>query len=152
MPKREKTRLTESEFEAAKIKLFASAKDELKVFGKKLADYCWNLDHYAVWQFWEGHKKRLLVFGVPPEQRARANAKNYFSIWKVKSSQDDALKCEVVFPKSDTLRQKLLSDHDPQQMLRISSIRAPEGYFRPSDYEYLIDLINSARDQRIAAP
>ena len=41
---KEKPPITEKEFEKYKIKGFAQANSELKVFARGLADYCWKLD------------------------------------------------------------------------------------------------------------
>ena len=123
---REKASITKDEFEKYKIRLFAKANDELKSFAKKLADYCWNMDEFAVIQEWGGEKEALIAFGVPTQYRRRSNAKNYFAIYKVLDFADSSLKCEVCFP-IDLSRDGLLKKHDTKGMLRISTINQCEG-------------------------
>jgi hypothetical protein len=147
---RERTPITKDEFEKYKILLFARANDELKHFAKRLSDYCWNLDQYAVTQEWGGEKEALIVFGVPPEQRRTANAKNYFSIYRVADSSARSLKCEVCFPTGAS-RDAILQEHDSKHMLHISTINQSEGQFEPCHYEYLTGLIDAARSYRIKA-
>jgi len=107
------------------------------------------LDRFAVLQEWEGIPNRLIVFGLPEEKRKRKNAKNYFSIYAVYDNNDSSLKCEVVFPKNEHERKRLLEIYDPMRMLRISSINEIEGDFKPKDFDYLINLIQAAREQRL---
>jgi hypothetical protein len=145
---REKPPILQDEFEKFKIKLFAKANDELKSFAKKLADYCWELDEFAVVQDWGGEKEALIVFGVPPELRKVKNAKNYFSIYKVIDSFDKKLKCEVCFPIDDS-RHNMLRKYDTDNKLSISTINQCEGMFVPSDYDYIVGLIDAARTCRV---
>ena len=145
---REKDPLTSEEFDKYKIRLFAKASDELKNFARKLADYCWSMDEFAVVQEWGGEKEALIVFGVPTEYRRRSNAKNYFSIYKVLESSDQTLKCEVCFP-IDSSRDERLRQYDTEGMLHISTIDQCEGQFGPKDFDYLKKLINVARCLRI---
>lgn len=140
--------VTEQEFEQLKEELFANANQQIAEFGNRLADYCWNLDKFANSQNWENQKNRLIVFGVPESIRVRSNAKNYFSIYAITSHDKHKLKCEVIFPKTAE-RQALISHHDTQGKLHISSINEVEGDFTPEDYDYLIKLINAARAQRV---
>lgn len=145
---REKNPLTPEEFDKYRTKLFAQASDELKAFVRKLADYCWSMDEFAVVQEWGGEKEALIVFGVPPEYRKRSNAKNYFSIYKVANPSDQSIKCEVCFP-IDSSREKLLRQYDTNGMLHISTIKQCEGQFKPEDFNYVKKLINVARCHRI---
>ncbi len=145
---KEKSPITEKEFEKYKVKGFAMANKELKAFGKKLADYCWNLDKFAVIQNWGGEKEALIAFGVPPEKRRVKRAKNYFTIYKVLDSSDKKLKCEVCFP-IDSFRDDLLREHDTDRMLYISSIDQCEGMFEPCDYDYVIKLIHASLACRV---
>ncbi len=145
---REKTSITAKEFAKYKTVLFAGASDELKSFAKKLSDYCWVMDELAVIQEWGGEKEALIAFGVPPQYRKRSNARNYFAIYKVLSSEESTLKCEVCFP-TDSSREALLEKHDTERRLHISTINQCEGTFRPSDFEYLKKMINIARCCRI---
>lgn len=145
---REKKPLTPNEFEKYKVRLFAKANDELKSFAKKLTDYCWGLDEFAVVQEWGGEKDALIVFGVPPDRRKIKNAKNYFSIYKVFDSYDQKLKCEVCFPIDDS-RPEMLRIYDTENKLSISTINQCEGMFSPNDFDYLVKLINASRACRV---
>jgi hypothetical protein len=145
---REKPPISQDEFEKYKIKLFAKANDELKSFAKKLADYCWGLDEFAVVQEWGSEKDALIVFGVPPDIRRVKNAKNYFSIYKVMDSFDQKLKCEVCFSIDDSRPEKLRK-YDTENKLSTSTINQCEGMFSPSDYDYVLKLIDAARACRV---
>jgi hypothetical protein len=140
---KEKAPIAKDEFEEYRVRLFAKANDELKMFGKRLVDYCWNLDEFTVVQNWAGEKEALIVFGVPPHIRKVKNAKNYFSIYKVLDSYDQKLKCEICFPIDDS-RPGVLKKYDTENKLSISTINQYEGMFAPSDYDYVVKLINAA--------
>ena len=145
---KEKPSLTEKEFEKFKIKLFAQGNNELKDFARKLANYCWTLDSFAVVQNWGGEKEGQIVFGVSPNKRKVNNAKNYFSIYKIFNSSSQKIKCEVIFPKN-SFRVELLKTHDTRKMLQISSINECEGMFEPCDYDYVIKLIHASLACRV---
>ncbi|MEW6410906.1 MAG: hypothetical protein AB1483_00370 [Candidatus Zixiibacteriota bacterium] len=143
---REKDSISQSEFENFRDTAFSNAAPEIREFAQTLADYCWQLDNFAVLQDWEGKPKSLIVFGLPQEKRARSNAKNYFSIFSVIDGQQKALKCEVILPKGD--REALMDKHDTEQKLYVSTIDQVTGEFVPHDLNYVKGLINLARDQR----
>jgi len=144
---RPKEPITEQEFEKLKIRLFAQANPELKSFGKKLMNQCWSYDQYAVTQQWEGQDGRLIVFGLPEELRKRTNAKNYFSIYAVSDSTEKTLKCEVILSKTN--RDQTVRQIDTRRTLRVSSIGELEGHYKPEDFDYLVGLIEYARDARM---
>jgi len=141
-------KMTVEEFKLARIRLFAGAEESLKQFGRKVLDYCWSLDEFAVMQEWEGERDRLIVFGVPEGMRRRSDAKNYFGIYSIKGQFIKGIQCSIVFPKSE--QEKLLKQFDPKKRLSRNSIGEWVGDFGEGDFEYLKNLIDAARYQRIS--
>lgn len=145
---REKRPITDDEYQRYRIILFTEANTALKAFAKKLADYCWNLDRYAVVQDWGGKKESLIAFGVPPESRKVKDAKNYFTIFKVTGHTDQKLRCEVCFPM-DNSRIDMLKKYDTKKKLKISTLNQCEGLFGVDDYDYVVRLVDAARSCRL---